>query len=93
METRIKAAEDRLDKLEAGQKELSDRQVKIETEQAETRVYVKQIFERIDDIKLFVKGSQTPKSNSNKEWMDLFKWVLGGTIFIIVAAIFTKGGL
>lgn len=85
--------EDRMEKLETRMDRMEERQQRIETEQAETRVYVKQIFERLDGLKddlftLFGKKSDTSKDT--KQWIDFSKWIIAGTIFVIVAYIFTQ---
>jgi chromosome segregation ATPase len=57
--------------------------------QAETRVYVKQIFERIEDLKTLFKTNVSTTSNANDKWMkvvlELIKAI--GTIAAIIAGI------
>jgi len=74
---RVRRVEYRVDRIE---RDVSE----IKAEQAETRVYVKQIFERIDDLKTMIAANG--KNNAN--WLNFAKWVIGGTIFIIVMYLF-----
>lgn len=84
MEDRL---EKRIEKVETKMEAIDQRQNKIENQQAETRVYVKQIFDRMDDIKLMIQTGKK-STTQNKEWIDLVKWIIGGTIFVMVAAQF-----
>ena len=82
--------EKRIEKVETKMEAIDQRQNKIENQQAETRVYVKQIFDRMDDIKLMVQTGSKKSTSPNKEWIDLVKWIIGGTIFVMVAAQFVN---
>jgi len=79
---RVDRLESRVERVE---RDISD----IRSEQAETRVYVRQIFDRIDDLKTMISAG----GKSQSQWIDFVKWIIGGTIFIIVAYLFgTAGG-
>lgn len=83
---RVERLEERVDRME------QDLTV-VKTEQAETRVYVKQIFERIDDLKDMIKSAGKNQTKNQTQWIEFAKWLIGGTIFIIVAYIFGGGGV
>lgn len=83
-ESRLSRLENRVDRIE------SDVSA-IKTEQAETRVYVKQILERIEDLRAIISSAKNG-SESTKTWIDLVKWLVGGTIFVLIAYIFGSGG-
>lgn len=79
---RIERIEERVGRVERDVSEMK-------TEQAETRIYVKQIFERIDDMKTMI----AVHGKNNSHWFSFAKWILGGTIFIIVMYLFGGGDL
>ncbi len=62
---------------------------------AESRLYQKLITEQLAEIKAILtslqkRTSEPPKGDGpNKEWISLFKWLITGTIGIIIARMFT----
>lgn len=82
-ERRIKNIEDDIDELKKENKKHAEDIVLIKENQAETRVYVKQIFERIDDLKmLFKEGNKENNNTWSKIVLELIKaiGVVGGII-------------
>ena len=51
--------------------------------QAEQKIYQKMILEQLSEIKAMVIR-RTEDNPSTTQWMDLIKYVIGGTLFIIV---------
>ncbi|SDC70507.1 hypothetical protein SAMN02799630_01236 [Paenibacillus sp. UNCCL117] len=94
------ADQQKLRLLEETQKRHEDdiRQLKETTRVIE--IQFSQIMTRFDtlEMKLFslLQQSQTAsvdeRKNSQKEWMTFLKYVLGGTILLIVYQLFSKGG-
>ena len=93
----------RIDRLEADVKELKDTDKKhsediteLKEGQAESRIFQRLIMENLADIKAMIaqKKSDKPQQSPNKEWIDLVKYVIGGTILVIVGwmASSTLGG-
>lgn len=90
----------RINRLEADVQELKDTDKKhsediteLREGQAESRLFQKLILEQLAEIKAMIaqkKSEKTPQS-PNKEWIDLVKWVLGGTIIAIVAWMVASG--
>lgn len=62
---------------------------------AESRLYQKLITEQLAEIKAILTALQkrtaeySKPDGLNKEWISLFKWLITGTIGIIIAKIFT----
>ena len=88
------AIEKRLDKLE-------DRITQVEKDQTETKVYVKQIFGILDELKITSKNqitkddlfrflSEQNKNNNNNlaSWQKWTLFVLVGTLIVIIGYIF-----
>lgn len=94
MERRVESLEERQERVDSAIRVLSDRIHKLETDQAETKVYIKMILDNINELKnLIGVGVKSAGASPNQQqWFDLVKWIIGGTIFLIVANIFTKGG-
>ena len=93
----------RIDRLEADVKELKETDKKLSEDvvelkegQAESRLFQKLILEQLAEIKAMIaqKKSDRPPQSPNKEWMDMLKYVIGGTILVIVGwmAASTFGG-
>ena len=90
----------RINRLEADVQELKDADKKhsediteLREGQAESRLFQKLILEQLAEIKAMIaqkKNEKAPQS-PNKEWIDLIKWVLGGTIIAIVAWMVASG--
>ncbi|KGK88054.1 hypothetical protein [Clostridium sp. HMP27] len=63
--------------------------VTLRESQAETKIYVKQIFERIDDLKLLVKSNSNDVNSTTDKWqkvvLELIKAL--GTIAAVIAGI------
>ena len=83
----------RIDRLESDVRELQKTDRKhtdditgLKEGQAESRVVQKMILDQLAEIKMLVtaKTSGDKEQSPNKEWIDLIKWVLGGTIIAIV---------
>lgn len=89
---RIDKVEERLDKVE-------ERQNRLENEMVETKVYIKQINEKIGEVKVDIKeinqniNRQQDEDDvkNTSQWIEFAKWIIGGTIGVIIAYIF-KGG-
>lgn len=108
VDVEIKTLQGRLDRLEEQYEKLEERQRNVEKDQAETRVYVKQILESIATLRVDVttmfkehkaemaqqQHSQALQENAQvgqqerSQWMEFAKWIIGGTVFIIVAYFF-----
>jgi hypothetical protein len=82
---------------------LEDRVAVVEKDQTETKVYVKQIFGILDDLKLSSKNQITKddlfrflaeqnKSNSTNiaSWQKWTLVVIGGTLFVVIGYLFGK---
>ena len=93
----------RIDRLEADVQELKDTDKKhseditaLREGQAESRLFQKLILEQLAEIKAMIaqKKSERAPQSPNKEWMDMLKYVIGGTILVIVGwmAASTFGG-
>ena len=95
----------RIDRLEADvrelretDKKLSEDIVELKEGQAESRLFQKLILEQLAEIKAMIahrKDDKPPHQQSpNKEWIELIKYVIGGTILVIVGwmASSTLGG-
>lgn len=78
----------------------------LKTNQAETRVYVEQILNAVEKLenKIFTYVGQLTAANSSNnseertqkgkdtdKWIGLIKWILGGTIFLIIGYLFGGG--
>lgn len=82
----------RIDRLEKDVEELQKAQrsqggeiSEIKENQAEQRVYVKQIFEMIGEMKVMIRERDNkPDKTKDEKWMDLVKYIIGGTIMVIV---------
>lgn len=79
----------RINRLEADVRDLKDADKKhsedisdLKEGQAESRIFQKLILDQLAEIKAMVSSKKS--ENSTKEWMELLKWVLGGTIIAIV---------
>jgi hemerythrin-like domain-containing protein len=97
---------ERLNKVEAITDRQEKDLTQLKTNHAETRVYVKQILDSIDKLenKIFSYVSQLAaaqekddqeerkeRTQTAEQWIDLLKYVLGGTIIAIVAYLFGSG--
>lgn len=82
-EIRFKNIESDIEELKETVKIHSNDIVALKQNQAETRIYVKQIFERIDDLKVLFKSGN---ADNNKTWskivIELIKaiGIVGGII-------------
>jgi len=84
----------RIDRLEADvrelretDKKLSDDIVELKEGQAESRLFQKLILEQLAEIKAMIahrKDDKPQQQSPNKEWLDMLKYVIGGTILVIV---------
>lgn len=83
----------RIDRLESDVRELQKTDRKhtdditgLKEGMAESRVMQKMTLEKVAEIKMMITAKrETGKEQSpNKEWIDLIKWVMGGTIIAIV---------
>lgn len=63
--------------------------------QAENRMFQRLILDQLAEIKTLINvkksSPEKPSTSPNKEWIDLIKWVLGGTIIAIVAWMVANG--
>jgi uncharacterized coiled-coil protein SlyX len=59
LEHRVKALEERMGKQERFTEKLDDRLDEVEKDQTETKVYVKQIFSILEDLKISVRSGIT----------------------------------
>lgn len=70
-------------------KEHSENIGELRESQAETKIYVKQIFERIDDLKLMFMSSKNDVNTNSDKWqkvvLELIKAL--GTIAAVIAGI------
>lgn len=70
-------------------KEHSESIGELRESQAETKIYVKQIFERIDDLKLMFMSSKNDVNTNSDKWqkvvLELIKAL--GTIAAVIAGI------
>lgn len=93
----------RINRLEADVQELKDTDKKhsediteLKEGQAESRLFQKLILEQLAEIKAMIarKASDKQPQSPNKEWLDMLKYVIGGTILVIVGwmAASTFGG-
>jgi hypothetical protein len=67
MDNRVSVLEDRVNKLEKKYDRLDERLDQVEKDQTETKVYIKQIFSSLEDLKLTIRSSVTKE--------DLFKFL------------------
>ena len=83
----------RIDRLESDVRELQKTDRKhtdditgLKEGQAENRVIQKMILDQLAEIKMMItaKKEAGKEQSPNKEWIDLIKWVMGGTIIAIV---------
>jgi len=81
-EIRFKNIEDDIEELKETVKIHSSDIVELKQNQAETRIYVKQIFERIDDLKVLFKSGN---SDNNKIWSKI--------VIELIKAISIVGGI
>lgn len=80
----------------------------LKTNQAETKIYVEQILSAVEKLenKIFTYvGQLTAANNSNNseertqkdkdtdKWIGLIKWILGGTIFLVIGYLFGGGNI
>lgn len=83
---RLRALEKDIDELKKNDKKQDEEISTLKTNQAETKVYVKQILERIDDLKvLFTTGTSNTSDKWQKVVIELIKAI--GTIGAIIAGI------
>lgn len=90
----------RIDRLEADVKDLQKNERKhtdditnLKESQAETRIMQKMTLEQVAEIKMLVtRQNEQNKNSPNREWLDLIKWILAGTIIAIVTWM-VKGGI
>ncbi len=91
MERRLERIERDVDLIEATLKVHAQDISTLKEGQAETRIFQKLIMEQLGEIKILLNTKGGNDVDSTKQWFDLLKWVLGGTILAIVAYLF-KGG-
>jgi len=79
--------------LQTADKKHSDDITSLKEGQAESRIYQKMISEQLAEIKamLTVLQKKAKGDGPDKQWIDLIKWVLGGTIIAIVAWMVASG--
>jgi len=93
----------RIDRLEEDVRELKDTDKKhsediteLKEGQAESKLFQKLILEQLAEIKAITaqKRTETAPQSPDKEWMDMLKYVIRGTILVIVGwmATSTFGG-
>lgn len=83
-EARIVRLEDDVKELKETNKKFAEDITELKESQAESKIYQKMIMEQLGEIKVMIT-SRKEKSSSNKEWIDLIKWVIGITFGAIVA--------
>ena len=83
-EARIDRLEDDVKELKETNKKFAEDITELKEGQAESKIYQKMIMEQLGEIKVMIT-SRKEKSSSNKEWIDLIKWVIGITFGAIVA--------
>lgn len=83
MESRVIRLEDRMSKVE-------DKLDRHSIEQAETRVYVKEIYKKLDDLKASLDSKTTSKSD-NDMWPKIIERIIWG--FVTVVGYFLGKGL
>lgn len=85
-ERRFQNIEDDIKKLFAAKEKHDSDIASLNQSQTETKIYVKQIFERLDDIKsLFTTGNQSTNATWSKIVIELIKSI--ATIAAIIAGI------
>jgi archaellum component FlaC len=87
MEERFREIDNRLDKVEDRQDKLEGDLKDHEIEFAETKVYVKEIYKKMDAISITL---ETMKSYSGSKWETFFEKVLWVGIGIVGTYIATK---
>lgn len=87
-DNRFLAIERDIKEIKVTQKEHSNDINKLHKENAETHIYIKQIFERIDDLKvLFVSGT----TSNNKFWQELVRDLIKVILLLGAGAGILKG--
>lgn len=85
----INSIKEDIKELKDTTKEHSESIGELKESQAETKIYVKQIFERIDDLKLMFMSSKNDVNSTSDKWqkvvLELIKAL--GTIAAVIAGI------
>jgi DNA repair ATPase RecN len=87
LEQKFREIDNRLDKVEERQERLESNLKNHEIEFAETKVYVKEIYKKMDAISIAL---ETMKSNSANKWEKFFEKALWAAIGVIGTYIATK---
>lgn len=90
---RINRLEADIQELQRNERKHTDDITNLKENQAETRIMQKMTLEQVAEIKMIItKQNEENKNHSpNKEWVELIKWILAGTILAIVTWMI-KGG-
>ncbi len=90
LEAKVNHLEKEISEVKTQVRENTMKISEVKETQTEQRVYVKQIFELIAELKVMIKD-RDENFNKNHDirkdfmWANLIKFILGGTIFAIVA--------
>lgn len=104
---RIDRLENDIQELKETDKKHTADITKLKEGQAEGRMFQKLILDQLAEIKMLItrasdatsRKEQTVEKKSNeqaisqKDWIKLIMFILGGTIFIVVARMFQDGGI
>lgn len=83
---KLKSVEKDLERIEEMQKKHTIYISELKETKAETAIYVKQILTRLDKLQENINDLFNREGKmTTKDWIGLVKWIIGGTLFYLIA--------